>query len=76
MSNLVLLGVIGLMAVKGKLGAHSTPQKTPRHLCFFLFAALWMTATAHAQSTAQTTEQLEQQVQQLQNLVQQLQLRV
>lgn len=76
MLNVVLLGVIDLMAVIGKFGASSTPQKTLRHLCFFLFAALWMTATAHAQSTPQTTEQLEQQVQQLQNLVHQLQLRV
>ena len=60
----------------GEIDASSTSKKTPRHLCLLLFAAVWVTATAHAQSTPQTTEQLEQQVQQLQKLVQQLQLRV
>ncbi|MGC1872975.1 MAG: hypothetical protein WA700_18610, partial [Acidobacteriaceae bacterium] len=60
----------------GEIDSPKTSKKTPRHLCYLLFATLWLTAAAHAQSTPQTTEQLEQQVQQLQKLVQQLQSRV
>ena len=60
----------------GQIDSSNSPRKRPPHLWCLLFAVLWVTATAHAQSTPQTTEQLQQQVQQLQKLVQQLQSRV
>ena len=60
----------------GSIDSSRTSRKKPRHLACLLFAVLWVTATARAQSTPPTTEQLQQQVQQLQKLVQQLQSRV
>ncbi len=60
----------------GEIESSSRSKKASRNLWCLLLAALWITATARAQSTPQTTEQLEQQVQQLQKLVQQLQSRV
>jgi hypothetical protein len=60
----------------GQVNPSGRSKKTTRHLCYLVLAALWITGAAHAQSTPQTSQQLEQQVQQLQKLVQQLQSRV
>ena len=60
----------------GEVDSSSRSKNTASHLWGLLLAAALVTSTAHAQSTPQSTEQLEQQVQQLQKLVQQLQSRV